>query len=202
MNTFLLILIGVAIALMFLFFKKSKRAQSSSAPSSLPLDIRNVRVGGVVSLRGVGESIEDYDFVVSERHEYDEDGFIWFELAAMRGAQKIFLEVEDDDELTVALTTKKLELSEVGLTPEQLETFARTNSGSISYQNQSFSYEGSGEADFYKDSIRLRPAKVAYWDFESESAGIGVERWGKGEYAAYYAEYLRPSQYEVFALKA
>ena len=65
--------------------------------------IENMRPGGVFSLRGVGQDMDDFDVSVVGRHVYDEDGFQWLEIEGDAGTQQLWVTVEDDDEVEADL---------------------------------------------------------------------------------------------------
>ena len=69
--------------------------------------IENMRPGGVFSLRGVGPNMDDFDVSVVGRHVYDEDGFQWLEIEGDAGTQRLWVTVEDDDEVEVSVTLRK-----------------------------------------------------------------------------------------------
>lgn len=196
----LILIVGVVVAIVWTL-RQSKKASSGAAPSRpRGPDIRHMNTGGVVSLRGVGPELEDFDLVVERRHLYVEDGFEWCEYEAAKGNEKIWLEVEDDDELIVSLCLQKLTLAEAGISADDLARIERADEGSLTVAGEEFEYEDWGEASFYRDGIRNQAERVKYWEFENEDSGhtLAVECWGKGHYEVYLSETLRPSQYEVF----
>jgi hypothetical protein len=197
----LLLIVAVVVAIIWLWLQGKKSSTgASSASRSLPPDIRRMKVGGVINLRGVGPELEDFDFVVDRRHLYVEDGFEWCELEATKGTGKAWLEVEDDDELCVSLCLEKLSLSDIGITSDDLARIERVDEGSITFQGEEFEYEDWGEAEFFRDGMRGKGERLKYWEFENETTGhsLAIERWGSGHFEVYLSENLRPSQYEVF----
>ena len=205
MSFFLLILIILAVGALIFFITTSRsRAGKSDEAAGAAADLRieNVRAGGVIALTGVGPEGEDFDLVVKARHVYDEDGFLWYDLECERGAETVWIGIEDDDELKVWLSFGKLELSDVGLTPDSVRTIEKNDEGKIVFDERSFSYDDCGRAIYYKNGDRSRGEKLRYWDFETKdgTSSIGVERWGEGKYVVYHSEALRPSQITVYGL--
>ncbi len=206
MQFFLFLLILAAIGAAFYFYRQSRKNAGDAAakPSAKPpLDIRHVRPGGVISLRGAGPDLEDFDLVVDARHVYVEDGFEWFELEGMKGMEKVWVEVEEDDELEVSLSVRKLDLSDLGITPEDLDRMVKQDDGAIEHGGQRYEYDDWGEAVFYRNGQRQNGENLRYWDFESEDQTqfLSIECWGGRHYEAYLSESLRPSQIEIFSLQ-
>jgi hypothetical protein len=205
MSFFLLILLILAVGGMIFFIRSSKSAQDEKGQASDPPDltIENVRAGGVIGLSGVGPDAEDFDLVVNSRHIYDEDGFLWYDLECDRGGKTVWIGIEDDDELKVWLSLKKMDLGDVGLTPDALKGIGKQGKGDIEFDDRTFRYKDRGKAVYYKDGNRAHGEKVRYWDFETDDGGaysLGVEEWGKEKYAVYYSESLRPAQITVYGL--
>lgn len=205
MSLALLILIIFAVGTLIFFINSSRSRTGKSGEAVEPgsdLRIENVRAGGVVGLTGVGPEVEDFDLLVKARHVYDEDGFLWYDLECDRGAETVWIGIEDDDELKVWLSLKKLELSEVGLTSDSLRAIEEDDEGKIIFDDRSFHYNDCGRAIYYKNGDRSHGEKLRYWDFETKDGvySIGVERWGEGKYVAYHSEALRTSQITVYGL--
>lgn len=199
-----LILIALVFTAIFAYFIWKKQ-QDASVSTTQKVDmpgptIETVDVGKVILLKGVGETIEDYELIVKARHQYEEDGFIWHELECESGADKFWIEIENDDELTVSLTLKKMKLGEVGLTPEKIKSIEKADKGIVTFEGRSFEYEDCGKARFYRNGNRSSGETFQYWDFESEDElhFLTVESWGEKNYELYYSEQLRPSQISIF----
>ena len=201
-----LILVALIVGGIFIFlmWKQQKISTDTPAKGSSREDdtttIENVGIGGVISLRGVGDKIEDHELIVQARHEYEEDGFIWHELECESGAEKFWIEIENDDELSVSLTVRKLKLGDVGLSPDQVQEIEKSDEGTITFEGRSFEYDDCGKAYFYRNSNRSSRETLRYWDFESEDElhFLTVESWGEKNYEVYYSEQLRPSQISIF----
>ena len=180
--------------------KDSTNDSGSRESSESNHTIQTVGVGGVISLRGVGDKIEDLELIVIARHEYEEDGFFWHELECESGAEKFWIEIEDDDELTVSLTIRKMKMSEAGLSADQVQEIEEHDEGTIMFEGRSFEYEECGQAHFYRNGNRSSRETFHYWDFESEDElhFLTVERWGASSYEVHYSEQLRPSQISIF----
>lgn len=136
---------------------------------------------------------------VLAKHLYRQHDYSWFELECDQGTgDKIWMEVEDDDELLVSLVLKKLTLADLNVTPSFLHKADDDETGSITYDGKTFRYEDSDEATFYKYCDRDKSEKFYYWEFKSGKYSVSVEKWGVGEYTAFYSQLLSPNQITVY----
>lgn len=200
----LFLLIAVAALVYFIALQKSNRPRAETETEiDAPLSIENVRPGGVVQLEGVGPDLEDFDVVIKARHSYSEDGFLWFELEGERGATPVWIEVEEDDELEVSICLRKLKLSEIGISGDELDAIEDKDAGTIAFEGVTYEYEDCGDALFHRNGSREGGGeRLHYWDFESPDGKqyLSIERWGRKEYNAYLSEPLRAGQIKVFSL--
>jgi len=194
-----LILLGLAAVAGYLFWQQRQSGtKSERAPA---MTIENVRPGGGIHLARVGADMEDMDVEIVGRHLYDEDGYQWFELEGEAPSGKVWVDVEEDDELEVSISLRKLSLKDVGLTREDLDAMVDRDDGTISFEGRDYSYEEAGEATFHRNENRDRKERFRYWDFESDDGkwSISIEAWGK-EHQVHLSQALSPSQVEVFSL--
>ncbi|OSM07144.1 DUF4178 domain-containing protein [Magnetofaba australis] len=198
----LLLLIAIIVAGYFMLSNRRKQG-AGAAPVSKPLVLQNVEAGGLVSLRGVGPDLEDFDVSILGRHTYDEDGFSWFELEGDAGTRKVWIEVEEDDELEVSVSLRQESLTALGLTPEQLKQIRQNSVGKISFEGVTYEFDESGKATFYRQNATSPLGeRLRYWDFlaPDHQSGISIERWGEDEYQCHLYQLLKPSQYTVYSL--
>ena len=200
----LIVLVIVATVVVFVMFKNPGDSEKAAPITSADMKIESVDVGGTIMLRGVGADMEDFDLIVTAKHIYDEDGFIWHELEAEKGVKKVWITVEDDDELELSITVSKHKLRDAGLTPEQLDRFKKDDDGSFDFGGVTYHFEEYGKATYFKAGNRAQGEKFKYWEFESEDERhyASVECWGTAEYELHISESLRSSQIEIFTLKA
>ena len=199
----LIVLVIVAIIVVFVMLKNPGDAEKAPPVTSADMKIENVGVGGTIMLRGVGADMEDFDLIITAKHIYDEEGYTWHELEAEKGARKVWITVEDDDELELSITVSKHKLRDAGITPEDLDRFKRNDDGSFDFNGVTYHFEEYGKATYFKAGNRSQGEKFHYWEFESEDERhyASVERWGTGEYELHISEPLRSSQIEIFTLK-
>tara|TARA_R100000027_G_scaffold683_2_gene774 strand:+ start:569 stop:1192 length:624 start_codon:yes stop_codon:yes gene_type:complete len=205
---FYLILIALAAAALYYFYRTSRNklgltGQSQNSETKSSLTIENVRPGGAVQLKGVGDEMADFDVVVKARHIYVEDGFVWYELEGEKGLDPVWIEIEEDDALELSVCLKKLKLSEIGITGSDIEAIETADKGTLEFEDSRFIFEDCGDARFFRNGDRSGSGeRFRYWDFETKDGAryLTIERWGAKEYVAYLSEPLRPGQIDVYSL--
>ncbi|MGV7222480.1 MAG: DUF4178 domain-containing protein [Nitrospinales bacterium] len=209
MEFFTLILLIAVASGIFFFFKNQQNAgaQAKSKPlKPYPPDelrIENVEGGAVIHLSGIGKDMEDFDLKVVSKHTYRQGESSWYELECDRGEDKVWIDMEEDDELELAICLKKLKLRDVAISKEDLVKMDDDEEGQFQYDGITFYYEDSDPAVFYRHSDDKNAEKYYYWDFEADSGDkfIGIEQWSNGDYDVSYSEKIRPSQVTVYSLK-
>lgn len=197
----ILILLAMAAVAAYLFWRQQQRPSGAKGERPRPMTIENIRPGGFVRLSRVGPDMEDVEAEIVGRHVYEEDGFQWFELEGESAVGKVWIDVEEDDEVEVSVSLRKLRLSDVGLTRESLDEITRRDEGTLTFEERTYEYEDSGSATFMRNGDPARGERLRYWDFESEDERwfIGIEAWGE-EYQVHLSQAVLPSQIEVFSL--
>lgn len=179
---------------------RSKVAGNAPAPAGKP-DLTDVRPGGVLALNRVGPNMADFDVEIVGRHVYRQGGWEWLELEGEGPEGKVWLDVEDDDELEVGISLRRMTLEEVGLTEAGLQTMATDKRGELSFEGREYELEESGEAQFLRDGDPDRAQGFRFWDFETADGEhyLSVEDWGGGDWQAHYSQPLSPSQVEIYS---
>lgn len=195
------LILGAVIAIAVLLRNKAIQSNINKVPKEA-LHIVNVEKGGVIELRGVGDSCKNMTLNVLAKHLYQEGDFSWFELECDKGVDdKVWVEVEDDDETIVSVVLKKMKLSDINTTINKLTEIDYNEAGSISYNNKQFNYEDSGDAVFYRFCDDTKAEKLYYWDFVNGNEILSVEKWGERDYEAFLSQKMRPSQVTVLRNK-
>lgn len=196
----IIILLLVGLAAFGYWRWRTQRSGGARPPPALT--IQNVRPGGLIKLTRVGPNMDDFDVTILGRHIYREDGYEWYELEGESAAGKVWLEIEEDDALELAISLRRLKLSDINQTRQSLEQIEARDAGEFVFEGQRFAYEDCGHADFLRDGDPDRREHLRYWDFEGEDGKhfIGVEAWGETEYQVHYSEALSTGQVEVFSL--
>jgi hypothetical protein len=199
MNLFLILLIVAGVAFILWTLKGKRENTNSDGSQSQVSGIRQVGAGNILLLSGIGEDIEDFDVVVQAKHLYVEEGFEWHELECERGAEKVWIEIEMDDELELSICRNQMSIEDAGFSVDDLERIERDDEGKLTVNGVKYTFEDWGEANFYRNQDRSRGERFKYWDFESKDGRkfLTVERWGQREYQVFLSEELRPSQYRI-----
>ncbi|MBQ3311636.1 DUF4178 domain-containing protein [bacterium] len=170
------------------------------------LIIQNVREGGVIKLANVEGYNEDLELKVIGRNLYTEGDYSWFELECVRpDGEKVWIDVDDDDELIVSVVIKKLNLADLNFS-NSLETIDENENGSVSLKDShsgKYYYVDSGDAIFYKHCDDRKPEKLYYWDFRNNNHFISVEKWKssdtKSDYEYFYSQIIKPHSITVYS---
>lgn len=200
MFSLLLILSVVLIALLVcrnILLKKT----ISRVPEN-ELHVLNLDKGGIFRLTGVGTNSDEVNLKVLSKHLYRQGDYYWYELECDKGdGEKVWVEIEDDDETKVSIVIQKLTLQDIGLTSRDLDNIDEYESGDLRYNGECFIYSDSDEATFYRFCDDTKAEKLYYWDFEQGNYSISVERWGNREYEVFYSQSMLPSQITVYLNK-
>ncbi len=106
-----------------LFFRTVRTLTgSASHPTAPDVTIREASVGDLVSVPGGRTGYSDLDLTIDRKYRYTAGHREWFEFSATTAGKRVFLEVEEKDQLTVFLyadgqsfTLDELQLSEEDL---------------------------------------------------------------------------------------
>ena len=206
MTILFLILCGVVGFLFWKVMSKDKQGRPDRIRPYSPdeLRIENVEAGGVIRLTGIGPDLDDFDVKIIAKHTYRQGESSWYELEGDRGEDKVWIDLDEDDELELAVTLKKLKLRDIGIEKKDLDKMDDDEKGQFTYDGETFYYEDSDPAVFYRYSDDKITDPFYYWDFETESGNkfIGIERWSDGSYDVGYSEKLKPSQIMVYSLNS
>ncbi|MDH5721555.1 MAG: DUF4178 domain-containing protein [Spirochaetia bacterium] len=189
----------------FSLFKRIKNlAKTNTEPdnSGQELLIQNVRQGAVIHLRAIGADMEDFDLKVIGRHVYKQGNYEWYELECDKGGEKVWIDLEDDDEIELAIGMRKLKLNDLKITTSDLTHMDDEEEGSFTFEGETYYLEDSDSAVFLRNGEEAKAEKLYYWDFESDSGDkfIGVEKWGNKEYSVTLSESIDLNQVTVFSL--
>lgn len=204
----LILLLGLCGAVGYLIWKQNSKSQLTSTQykpySKDDVRIENVGTGGVIHLSGIGSSMEEFDVKIVAKHTYRQGESSWYELEGDKGTdEKVWIDMEEDDELELAISLRKLRLEELGITKNDLDRMDDEEKGSFEFEGQKYYLDDSDEAVFYRYSEDKNAEKFYYWDFEAKDGKhyIGVEKWSDGSYDVTYSEAIRPSQLTVYSIK-
>lgn len=196
LNFFFLVLGGLVV---FAIFMRNKAINENinSVPEET-LHVVNLDKGGVFELSGLGKNYEQKTLKVIAKHLYMEGDFSWFELECDDGTEnKVWVEVEDDDETVVSVVLEKTTMKEFGLTPEKLKQIDYDETGFVN----GYTYVDSGDATYYRFCDSDRAEKLYYWDFVKGDKILSVEKWGDNDYQVFISQKMKPSQIRILRNK-
>ena len=194
----------MAIVLIIVICIRNSKLPKKSKRDKNELNVLNLEKGGVFKVTGFGSESETLELTVLDKHLYKAGDFSWFELECDKGTgEKVWAEVEDDDEIIVSIVLEKLGLEAVPeLTPSKLTKIDDDESGSVTYGSRKFFYQDSDNAIFYKRCEKENAERLYYWDFKSTDMGItyslSVEKWGNNEYQVFCSQQMKPQQITVY----
>lgn len=206
-STILLLIVCAVVG--FLFWKVMSKNKGGQGQDRLrPYDkdelrIENVEAGAVIHLSGVGPDYDEFDVKIIAKHTYRQGESSWYELEGDRGEDKVWIDMEEDDELELSITLKKLKLHDIGIEKKELDRIDDEEKGQLTYDGETYYYEDSDPAVFYRYSDDKITERFYYWDFETDSGDkfISIERWSDGSYDVCCSEKLKSSQITVYSLK-
>ncbi len=209
----IIVLLIVCCVMMFISMKKknatssaAKRADQNPVPLSYSKDelrIENVETGGMIQITGIGPDLEELDVKILAKHLYKQGGSKWYELEGESVSGKVWIDLEEDDELELTISLKKMRLNAIGLTKKDLERIDEAEEGQFDYEGETYLYEDSDEAVFYKHADLSDGETFDYWDFENKAGNkfIGIELWDDGGYDVSYSEPIASHQITVFPFR-
>ncbi len=185
---------------MWQFLKKKIKSENSVAEPITDLKIENVRPGAVFELSNIGSDMEDFTLTVLAMHVYRQGNFIWHELECDRGGEKIWLDIEQDDELEVSIGLRRLDLHDIGLTEENLAKIEKNKKGSLLFESVEYKLAETGKCQFLRNGNEAHSESLTYWDFDSESdKSIGIELWEDKSFTVTCSVAIKPSQVMVYS---
>lgn len=206
-SSFLAIFGLILAVIMVIAIVKRNATMINKIKDKYPADaliIQNVDVGGVMKIANIDGYDEDLELKVIGKNLYVEGDYSWFELECLKSdGEKIWIDVDDDDELIVSVVLKKLRQNETKLSAS-LKTIEENEKGSILYKEieKSFSYIDSGNAVFYKHCDDKKPEKLLYWDFRNGNYILSIENWlcdGNSKYEYFYSQLIKPHAIVVYS---
>lgn len=208
----ILILLIIGGAAYYMMKKKSSDAEAEKSEASTQrtaayskdeLRIENVEAGGMIHISGIGEEMEEFDVSILAKHLYRDEGSSWYELEGESVKGKVWIDLEEGDALSLSITLKKVKLRDIGLSKKDLKQIDHDEEGEVRFEGETYYYEDSDEATFYRNGDESQGERYYYWDFENddEDKFIGVEKWADGSYDVSCSEAIEGHQVTVFSLK-
>lgn len=210
MNTTLLVIFLLAIAGIGVYFwqmKRKKKVEKAASPDALSdrLSIENVGAGGMIHLMNVGKNMEEYDVSILSRDVYREgENAEWYELEGDNGRQKVWISLEQDDELEVTLATRKLKLRDIPVNRGDLDQMDEDGEGQFEFEGKTYYFENSNEASYFRNGLTTPDNEefFYYWEFERADGEefITIEEWENGRFEVTVSCPIKESQIKVYSL--
>ncbi|MEO0868181.1 MAG: DUF4178 domain-containing protein [Cyanobacteria bacterium J06642_11] len=171
----LIVLILVVGIVLFMRNQQSSPAQTAAPPMQRTLF--DLQLGDIVQYQG-------NDWVVEGQMIYEQDGFTWQEYLLQDGGTRVWLSVEEDDWLEVALMepTKALTIS----TPEPPKE--------IEFQGEIYRCTESGTAQMTRIRSNQRPTveQCRFYEYEGpEEKLLSIENWS-GDFEVTVGKAIQP----------
>ncbi len=204
LNTILVLILVVGLS--FLIYRKYVTTQKSKlieeTPASTNLSIENIGAGGVLTLSGVKNGVEDLDLVVYARHLYKNQTYQWYELIADGGEKSYSIEIEMDDDLEIHLSQKNLKLRDLEIKKDQLIVMADEEDGKIQFEGKSYYFDEKGEYMFHRNCDLEKGAPVSLMEFMTEDRKnfLAIEFWSGGETEVTESIAIDPECIKVYSL--
>ena len=174
--------IALIVVVVLIFRKKKQTKPTESIEALTDLRVTDAQVGDSISISGAGDDYEDLDFDVDRKHRYDSGGDESFELSGLYRGRRSFLEVSQDDQISVVLYAGnvKPELHDLGLSEEDLTRMDENQDRAevCEYDGRRWNFQESGEVNFFREAGSTGEGFYS-WEFREESgAGVlSVQKW-------------------------
>ncbi len=177
-----ILVIALIVVVMFISRKKKQTKPTESIEALTDLRVTDAQVGDSISISGAGDDYEDLNFDVDRKHRYDSGGDESFELSGLYRGQRVFLEVSDDDQISVVLNAGKVkpELHELGLNEEDLARVDENQDRAevCEYDGRRWNFQESGEVQFFREEGSTGEGFYS-WEFRDQSGArvLSVQKW-------------------------
>ena len=177
--------------------KKAEELKKSLPPKEL--DIKNLEVGGILRLEGVGLESQDFDLQVKARHICKMGTHRWLEFEGDSGSRNLSVTVDGGD---ISVTLKSLGLGDIGMAQQDLDQLG-SESEPITYDSQTFFPEKAGVATYCAHGNELEPENYEFWEYETKDGTgyLSVSRWSDGEVEVGFSVPIPSSQVTVYSLR-
>ncbi|MBT9313617.1 DUF4178 domain-containing protein [Leptothoe kymatousa] len=170
----IVLIVGIGI---FLFMRQQQAVPAQTGAPSKQRTLFDLQLGDIVQYQG-------NDWVVEGQLIYEQDGFTWQEYLLQDGGTRVWLSVEEDDWLEVALMTptKALTIS----TPEPPKE--------LEFQGETYRCTESGTAQMTRIRANQRPTVEQCRFFEYEGPNeklLSIENWS-GEFEVTVGKAIQP----------
>ena len=192
MEVVLVILVVLVIAAGATAVMRSRGEERPALPNRSPADEQRALDGDVRRLApGDVVAYEGTDFIVDRTMRFDEDGFTWDEhlLDDAVGGRKLWLSVEDDDGLEVAVFER---VDGADLAPDAKE---------VTLDGTTFRRDAHGNASFRTERVGAagESGTVEFADYSSGDELLAFERYGTGSWEVSRGRRISEHVLDVYA---
>lgn len=163
------------------------------------LPIESVQPGGVIQLQDVGLRSETIDAQVTARHVHRSGPQRWIELEAESASGKVYIAVQNQDELQVSVSLQELSLQDLGVEHAQLEGRGPEE---LDYDGTRYQFDEHGRAQFCRNGNELEAEPYQYWEYAADGDDfqtLTLVRWPDGSVEGFYGVNVDPSGVTVFS---
>ena len=167
------------------------------------LKITEARLGDLISISGAGEDFSDLDFKVDRYNQYEAGRKRWMELGGIYRERRVYVEVEDEDELEVSVTLhpNQLALEDLGLNEQDLADLdeRQNTADTFEFDGKVWNYRFSKEIVLVRDG-QARGTGYYMWEFREDGGKrLLTVRKGEGEpFTASVATRVNPGDVTVY----
>jgi len=184
MGAILWILIGLVLA--GGAFAAYKVGQRKKEPKALPRPNKRT----VLTLQ-VNDIVTHFttDYLVEGKLTYNDEGDEWYEFMLTDGDDIVWLSVEEDDRLSVAMFREVEDLKFTSKPPEYID-----------YDGERYQLEEWGRAKVTRtgQTGTRQAGSVTYYDYEAPGGELlSVEQWGEGSFEVTKGQSMRPNEFEI-----
>jgi hypothetical protein len=167
------VVLGILFALVLMNLFKRRTPPPPALPQADLANLKptDARTGDVISIAGVGDDMTDLDFTADRSIWYHAGGRNWFEVSGPYRERRVAMRVinEEEIEVFVQIDPRKLALSDLGLTEDDLAQMdERQNpSDSFEFDNVLWLYRQSADSTAKRDD-QPQPTGFYYWEFREQ----------------------------------
>jgi hypothetical protein len=196
-------ILGVLLVLVLRKLFAKPAAPPPKQPVEVDVKITDARAGDTISVAGAGDEVNDLDFTVEGRNEYQLGQRRWIELRGTYRNRRVLLELSVEDEIEVYAVTDpaRLTLAELALSEDDLgQLDERQNTSDF------FEFEGTNWYYRFSREFRLMPgpesqgANFYGWLFREDGAKrIVLVKKAEGEpFVAVIGSKVNPADITVY----
>ena len=181
----------------------STRVDPSKLEDLSSLQVTNARTGDTLSVVGVGDEFEDLDFSVDRRATVECGPRRWTELSGLYRNRRVYLEVQDGDEIQVLgwLDGRQFTLDQLTLSEEDLAEIDRRQNPAdyFEFDGKTWKYRWSREIGIFGERDMAGTGCYAWRFSEDEGTRVlSVRKFAGQPFYAYLAAKINAGDITVY----